>query len=242
MTERPHELPFVLDVPDTGIAVAHAGPMDLYRPAGVSTPLPAVVLIHGPVPEQAPVRPRDWPVFQGYARLAANQGLLGITLDLRYPTLASWPTAADQLFQLVYRIRARPEVDPDRIALWAFSAGALLLTPWLAHSPSWLRCLALSYPFLVSPQPPSPADKLRPGRPIVLTRVAQERPALQAAVTTFLTKANELHTPLNLIDVPNAPHAFDSLTPTPESRQAITEAMTTVHGYLQSDFPPNDVP
>jgi hypothetical protein len=85
MSKLPHELPFVLDVPATGIAVAHAGPTDLYRPAGASTPLPAVVFIHGPVPEEAPVRPRDWPVYQGYARLAASQGLLGITLDLRYP-------------------------------------------------------------------------------------------------------------------------------------------------------------
>jgi acetyl esterase/lipase len=52
-----------------------SGEFDLYRLARSSSPLPAVVFVHGPVPAQAPVRPRDWPVFEGYGRLAAVRGL-----------------------------------------------------------------------------------------------------------------------------------------------------------------------
>jgi hypothetical protein len=154
MNKGPHERAFVLEVPAEGVAVARLERFDLYRPATSSGPLPAVVFVHGPVPPQTPARPRDWPVYQGYGRLAAAGGLVGLIVDLDYPSVAAWPAAAGRLGGLVEVVRARPEVDADRVALWAFSGGGLLVGRWLADSPTWLGCVALSYPLLPVPQAP----------------------------------------------------------------------------------------
>jgi len=236
VNKGPHEHSFVLEVPVEGAVVERLGEVDLYQRAGASGPLPAVVFVHGPVPAQAPARPRDWPVFEGYGRLAATRGLVGVTIDLEYPGMAVWPAAAERLGQVVEAIRARPEVDADRLALWAFSGGGMLVGRWLADSPAWLGCVALSYPLLRTPQPPgappSPCDVLRPGRPIVLTRVGRERPELQATVDAFLARAAAVDAAVEVIDVPDGQHGFDALDHAPWSRDAVTAAMDAVHGHL----------
>jgi hypothetical protein len=104
------------------VVVERLGEFDLYRLATASSPLPAVVFVHGPVPAQAPVRPRDWPVFAGYGRLAAVRGLVGVTIDVEYPGLAAWPAAADQLGQVVEAVRSRPEVQATVDAFLAIAA------------------------------------------------------------------------------------------------------------------------
>jgi dienelactone hydrolase len=238
VNKGPHEFAFVLDVPAEGVLVQRLEGFDLYRPATASNPLPAVVFVHGPVPAEAPARPRDWPVYQGYGRLAAVAGLVGLTLDLDYPGLAAWPAAADRLGGLVEVVRARPEVDAGRVALWAFSGGGLLVGRWLADSPAWLGCVALSYPLLRSAQAPgapsSPGEALRPGRPIVLTRVGRERPEVQATVDGFLANAAAGNVAVEVIDVPDGQHGFDVLDHAPCSGQAVTAAMGAVSEHLLS--------
>jgi dienelactone hydrolase len=233
MNQGPHELPFVLDVPAEGVVTERLGGFDLTRPAGASGPPPVVVLVHGPVPAQA-VRPRDWPVYQGYSRLAAGRGLAGAALDLDYPSPMAWAAAAGALEAAVQEIRERPEVDGDRVAVWGFSGGGLLVGRWLAYPPAWLRCLALSYPMV--PPPSSPGSVApHPNLPIVLTRVGRERPVLQATVDTFLATAAEAGASVHCIDVPNGQHAFDMLDHEPRSREAVTEAMDAVQRHLTSD-------
>lgn len=233
MNQRPHELPFVLDVPAEGVATERLGGFDLARAADAAGPLPVVVLVHGPVPAEA-VRPRDWPVYQGYARLAAHRGLAGAALDLDYPSTMAWAAAAGELETAVQEIREWPEVDGDRVAVWAFSGGGLLVGRWLADPPSWLRCLALSYPMV--PPPSSPGSVApHPGLPVVLTRVGRERPALQDTVDTFLATAAEAGASVQCIDVPDGQHAFDVLDHEPRSREAVTEAMDAVRRHLTGD-------
>jgi acetyl esterase/lipase len=135
----------------------------------------------------------------------------------------------------VEAVRGLEEVDPERIAIWAFSAGGMLMASWLAESPDWLRCLALTYPVLATPEPrPMPADAVRPGRPLVLTRVGLERPDWQASVDRFLATAANTGTAVHVIDVPNGHHGFDGLDHTEESRQAVLEATDFVVDNLRS--------
>jgi acetyl esterase/lipase len=233
VNQGPGELPFVLDVPVEGVATERLGGFDLALPAGASGPLPVVVLVHGPAPAEA-VRPRDWPLYQGYSRLAASRGLAGATLDLDYPSPMGWAAAAGDLEAVVQEIRERPELDADRVAVWAFSGGGLLVGRWLADPPAWLRCLALSYPML--PPPSSPRSVAPgPGLPTVLTRVGRERPALQQTVDAFLAAAAEAGADVQCIDVANGQHAFDMLDHEPRSREAVTEAMDAVQRHLTGD-------
>jgi hypothetical protein len=61
----------VLDTPASGSVSQHPR-FDLYRPDDADQPLPVVVFVPGPVPPDLPVRPRHWPVYQGYSRLIVS--------------------------------------------------------------------------------------------------------------------------------------------------------------------------
>jgi dienelactone hydrolase len=216
--------PFVLDPPADGVAYERLPDFDTYRmPTG--EPQPAVIFVPGPVPADAEMRPRDWHVYQGYGRLTADLGVVAVISALPYHGVADVPTATEHLTKVVDQVRARPDVDPERIAIWAFSGGGLLIGQWLAESPSWLRCLALSYPAL---RP----DPVRPGRPIIVTRVGREREVLQTAVDDFLARATDSGTDVAVVDVPDGQHGFDALDHTDQSRKAVREAMAAVITHL----------
>ncbi|MGW4895589.1 alpha/beta hydrolase [Kitasatospora sp. NPDC004240] len=233
-----HLAPFPLDVPER--PRHRIGRVDLHLP-DTDRPAPAVLLVHGgPVaPDERPT-PREWPVYLGYARYAAGLGAVGVTLDHRLHDLADFPRAAADLAEAVALVRADPRVDGERIALWFFSAGALLSAEWLAAPPPWLRCLAMTYPVL-APLPGWGAvdPRLRPAAavtgagdlPIVLTRVGLEHAPIAATVSRFLAAAGGLGG-LDVIDVPNGHHGFETADPTDESRAAVRRAMHAVMAHL----------
>jgi acetyl esterase/lipase len=224
----------VVDTSPSGTVDRHPS-FDLYRPDGADRPLPVVVIVPGPVPPAPTVRPRDWPVYQGYARLVAGHGVCAAVVDQPFHAVQHWPAAADDLVAVIDAVRACAEVADDRIAVWAFSGGGLLIGRWLAESPAWLRCLALTYPVLAAPAPdtpPQPAELVGPGRPLVLTTVGREIPERQATVDRFLARAQATGTAVQLIDVPDGQHGFDVLDHTEQSRRAVREAVDFVVGHL----------
>jgi acetyl esterase/lipase len=223
MTEGPR---FVLDVPVAGTVVDRHPRFDVYRPETASGPLPTVVFVHGPVPAEVPVRPRDWPIFQGYGRLAARRGIAGVVLDLPYYGLSGWPTVGAELSRILESVRELDVVAAGRTAVWAFSGGGLLIRRWLTLPPAWLRCLALTYPVLGTDDV-APLD-VRPGVPVVLTRVGRERADRQATVDDFLAKAVEAGVAVTRIDVPDGEHGFDALESTEQARQAVVDAFDAV--------------
>jgi acetyl esterase/lipase len=231
--------PFVLEVPDA--ARERHGHTDLYLPDAAG-PHAAVVFVHGgPIPsDDSQPSPREWPVFRGYGNLAASVGLVGVTADLRMYGAPGFPDAAQDLADAVDLARADPRVDADRIALWHFSGGGLLLADWLREPPAWLRCLAATYPLLDVPAEFGVDPRLRPiqavhgavGLPFVLTRVGRERPELAEALERFVVAAEDAGVQLEIVDVPHGQHAFDMFDHTDESRDAVRRAMAAVVARL----------
>jgi len=220
MAQLPHELDFVLDLRVRAASDRHDD-FDLYRPDG-DGPLPAVVIVPGLLPPGYPVPAREFPVYRGYGGLIASEGAIGVVADVPFHDVSAAQEAADRLARIVAEVRALDEVDGDRIAVWAFSAGAMLTEQWLADGPDWLRCLALSYPLWLAP------PTVTPGRPLVVTRVGKELPERLDVLDRFLATA----TGATVIHVPEGQHGFDVLDHTEESRRAVLEAAELVAGHL----------
>lgn len=228
---RPEHLnPFVLPVEP--VEPDRRDRVDLYLP-DATQPRPAIVFVHGgPIPSDLRPTPRDWPVYQGYGSLAANRGAVGVTVDHRLHDAADYPRAAADVATAVRATRGDPRVDADRVALWFFSGGGLLVADWLRAPPAWLRCIALTYP-LLAPLPgtsigrrfrPIDAAHLAGLPPIVLTQVGLERAPVADTVEEFIVAARSSRAQLHVIDVPHGRHGFDVLDHTEESREAVDEA------------------
>jgi hypothetical protein len=218
--QLPHETRFVVESPESA-PVTELDGFDLYRPERADRPLPAVILVPGPSPAAYPVRPKRWPGNLGYARLLVARGVHAVIADQPYHDVPDWPRMAEELPGIVESVRGLDEVDAGRIALWAFSGGALLIGAWLEESPDWLRCLALSYPMLTE-------VPVRPGRALILTRAGRELPERQAGVDAFLARAKDSGVEVRVIDVPDGQHGFDVLDHTEQSRRAVLEATDLV--------------
>ncbi|MET7683673.1 alpha/beta fold hydrolase [Streptomyces sp. NPDC005423] len=234
-----HLRPFPLEVPE--LPRDRRDHVDLYI-SDAKGPRPAVVFVHGgPVPAGARPAPRDWPTLVGYARLAAAEGLAGVTLNHRLHDVGDFERAAADVAAAVELVRADPRVDADRVALWFFSGGGLLTADWLREPPAWLRCLAATYPILA----PLPNWGLSDGRfhpvgalaqagalPVVLLRAGRETPEIAATVEAFVTASKECGAHLELVDVPNGRHGFETLDATEETRSALRHAMRSVVTHL----------
>ncbi|KQV09878.1 MULTISPECIES: alpha/beta hydrolase [unclassified Kitasatospora] len=232
--------PFLLDLPER--PRERLDRVDLYLPEG-DGPHPAIVFVHGgPITAELRPTPRDWPQYVGYGRYAASHGVVGVTVDHRLYGLADFDRAAADVAAAVELVRADPRVDGDRVAVWFFSGGGLLSTDWLAAPPSWLRCLAATYPVLaplaswgiVDPHfTPTAAVGGAGGLPVVLTRVGLESPEIAATVEEFLTAAAKAGVGVEVVDVPNGHHGYEVLDHTEESVRALELAMRSVLAHLQ---------
>ncbi|BCY07352.1 alpha/beta hydrolase [Actinoplanes sp. L3-i22] len=213
--------------------------LDLYLPDDLAAPRPAILVVPGgPLP--AEVRPiqTDWPVFQGYARLAAARGAIGAVVDHRLYSPAEYATGAANVEAALETLRSDPRVDENRLALWFYSGSGLFAADWFREPPSWLRVVAMSYPVL-APLPGWPADpRFDPitavadagDLPIVLTRVGQENPAFAGAVEAFVAAAAKAN--LEIVDLPDGHHSFDMKDDNDTSRAAIERAIGLVLSHL----------
>jgi len=138
--------------------------MDVYSPPGPPNPRPAVILVHGgPVPRTGA---KNMGVFVSYGELLAASGFVAVAFDHRFLAPSRLPDARDDLAALVARVRADAPslgVEPDRLAIWAFSGGGLLLAAPLRDRPAWLRAVLRRPRFGRCAE--RAAHPRRPGRP-----------------------------------------------------------------------------
>ncbi len=121
----PYRRAFVLE-PQPGAPVRETN-LDIYLPAGNEPAAGVVFVPGGPVPIERRPTPRDWPVYRGYGSAAAERGLVGATLDHRFHDFDLIREAGEDIAEAVDRVRLHPRVDPDRIAVWFFSGGAVVM-------------------------------------------------------------------------------------------------------------------
>jgi acetyl esterase/lipase len=211
-------------------------------------PLPVVFFIHGGVPADIPVKPKDWGIYRSWGRLIAASGMAAVTFNHRVgfpdPNLAQ---GAADLTDAIAFVRGRAAdfgIDPERIALAAYSAGGPLLAAPIREPKPYVRCLVAFYSFLdlrssalhrkflseeqVRQFSPAVAltDSIGKLPPIFVARAGKDQiPDLLPGLDRFVAEALARNAPLVLYNQPDGAHGFDNQEGDPRSREIVREAV-----------------
>jgi acetyl esterase/lipase len=251
--------------PPTGAQVARdinytsndRGPlhMDVYRPAETTQPRPGVLLVNGDADEAVIARAKDWGVYRSYGEHIAARGLVGIPF-VHHSTERGkrYADVAREVEATISYIRHHAEelqVDPDRLAVWAFSAaGPFALAPLLRERPAFVRAVLGFYtiwdlaPYADVAEPPSAetiekwsvinalgesADRLPP---IFVARAGRDGARIKSGTDLFVLRALALDVDLEVHSHPTGQHGFDILDDDDTSRNIIAAALTFLEQRL----------
>ena len=237
------------DIAAYGPALAY----DVYTPPGAPRRRPGVVFVHGGiVAGTRGERPKDWPAYQEWGRLAAAAGLVAITFTHRLTTADNLDVAGDDVETLLRHVRSHAAdyaLDPERLCIAVFSAGGPLASLFLREPRPYVRCLVLYYPYLDTghlavrspfrdPYPPervaalapySPARWVMPNAdrlaPIFLARAGRDAiPGINASIDRFMNAAIAAEISLDFYLHRTGDHGFDRPQGNDPRAAAIVEA------------------
>jgi len=218
---------------------------DLYLPTDSGNNYPVVVLIHGGVSADIPVRPKDWGVYQSWGKLLAASGFATVAFNHRVgfpsPNLVN---AEQDLAELIGVLQSRSkelDIDPNRVALFSFSAGGPLVAPYVSGSQPRIKAIAAFYSFLDLEQSDlhkqflSPDQlqhfsatyqvKIASGRtvPLFVGLGGDDRiPGVKASEDAFIAAGLESNAPLTILNHPSGAHGFDNSNDDSRSREIIS--------------------
>lgn len=234
-------------------------PLHVYTPAGLGATerRPAIVFIHGgPIPKET--SPPDWAFFQSYGELAAASGFVGVTFKHRLYEPESYEQAASDLAAALAHVRSHAaalHVDPDRLALWAFSGGGSLLASALAAPVPWVRCVVSYYGIVdLRPAPAGLRAKLAKGietgmspvyqveqandakrlPPGLVARAGLDDDWINQGVDAFVRAALAKGLTLDLLTHPRGRHGFEILDDTNRTREVIAATLAFVRHHLEA--------
>jgi len=237
--------------------------MDVYTPHGAPQPRPAVILIHGgPIPRMGA---KNMGVFVSYGELLAASGFVAVTFNHRFLAPARLADAAADVAGLTAHVRENAVsfgVDPQRLALWAFSGGGPFLAAALRERPAWLRAVVAYYAVLDLQQLPQTQSDLDPdllrkfsaiyslggdarsAPPILIARAGMDSARLNAGIDRFVQTALEKRATLDLLNHPDGRHGFDILDDEARSKQIIGHTIDFLRNHLgvPEPYAPVDFP
>jgi len=230
--------------------------LDLYSPAGRddSTLRPAVVSVAGyPDPGMERIlgcRTKELGSSRSWGRLIAASGMVAVNYANREPV-------AD-IRSVLRHLRengAPLGIDPRRIGLLAASGHGPLAMAALVedNAEGALRCAALICPLLLdldgftavadaartfrfaNPAAGRTVDDLPRDTALFIARAGQDStPGLNDTLDRFITKALERNLPVTLVNLKEAPHAFDLMQDTETSREVIRAVLGFLRFQLQA--------
>lgn len=264
-----HERPIVYSVPGMDRAQVRKNvtyktadsvelKMDVYSPPNLKqgTRLPAVIFLSGGVDLSMDPKPKDWPAYVSWGRLAAASGMIGVTFTYRlgFPR-RQYEEGASDLMGLIAHLRSNAEslnIDGDRLCLIAFSGGGPMLTVPLRDRPDYIRCIIGFYTFMdthhVDPAQAqtsqqvidmfSPVNHLanssKKAPPVFIARAGRDQiQAVNKSIDNFIRVAIERNLTLDFANHPDGEHGFDVSSDTARTREIIARAIAFMKTHLQ---------
>lgn len=231
--------------------------MDVYLPPGLGEGelRPGVLLVHGgPIPPQLSARAKQMGVFLSYGELLAASGMIAVTFNHGFTSLAGIGASAAHIAAAIDYARENASgfhLDPDRLCFWVFSGGGSFLAPVLRDRPAYLRSLVSYYavldlaPIQSQVNPPLPEEVVRDyspvsgfsdgeifqGPPILVARAGRDQPWLNATTDLFVARALAANATLDLLNHPQGQHGFDALDDDARSREIIERTIAFVKAH-----------
>ncbi len=230
--------------------------MDVYAPPDAKPGERRAVLmfVHGGAGSAS--RPKDWGLYQGWGRLAAVSGMVGVTFTHRlgFPNPHLEDSGADvaQAIDYVRDNAARLGADPDRICLAAFSAGGPLLTLGLDEKRPYVRCLVAVYAFLDVQQSDLHREHETPERvkrysmiehlgerraqrmPMLIARAGRDEiPTMNDSIDRFIARAIRENANVTVMNHPEGVHGFDNQNDDDRSREIMESLLAFARRHLQ---------
>lgn len=230
--------------------------MDVYLPPGLGKQerRGAAFFIHGGTAIE--YRPKDWGVYRSWGKLAAASGMIGVVFTHRMGIPApNFELAESDLKAAINHVRENAadfNVDKNRIALVAYSAGGPLLSVPMRDKPSYIRALASVYGYLdiresgMHRQQIKDAEVLKKYSPLVYLATNTERippifiaragldefPGLIDATDRFVAVALAKNLQVEIMNHPRGVHGFDNQTDDERSREIIRRLL----GFLSENL------
>lgn len=193
---------------------------DIYTPAD-DRPRPTIIFIHGgPVPNGA--GPKKMQMFRDYGALAAGAGFTAMTFNHRFFGDAVGQAASDVAAAIDFAC-LQPEVDAERIVLWAFSGGAPFLK--FGFNRPNVRAVVSYYGVLTGLHPEHCP-------PMFIARAGKDFETLNATVEEFVVEALRCNVELELMNHPDGEHAFDIRNDDDRSRAIIRRTFEFCRGQV----------
>lgn len=228
--------------------------LDVYHPAEEQTGLrPAVLLVHGDLPPEMIIGTKDHGPFVSLGQLVAASGLVAVTFDHRsteqFTKMAEVVGDIEGLIAFVRREGPDLGIDPDRLCVWAFSAGV----PYgvqAALRQEGVRCIVAYYgpldlQILHGHTPPtvsetalrafSPVAQIEEATritPLLVVRAGKDQPWINATIDRFVQQALSRNLPVDLMSHPEGPHAFDMFDDSKRSREIVRRTLDFIQDQL----------
>jgi acetyl esterase/lipase len=223
--------------------------LDVYYPADMrdGEQRPAVVFVHGLGPAELVKHIKDSGQYVSWGQFIAASGFIAITFNHRSPdehtSLKDVGGDVDELVAYVREHALELQIDKERLAIWAGSAGVPLgVRSALRGTPSFVKCLVAYYgpldlqslkshwhltedevrEFSALTYLEESAEKLAP---MLITRAGLDSPELNAAIDHFIKEASAKNVTLNFMTHPGGQHAFDILDDVARSREIIQRTL-----------------
>jgi acetyl esterase/lipase len=232
--------------------------MDLYAPGDLvpGSARPAVIFVSGGDASADTLRTREIGLYVSYGQLLAASGFVGIVFDHRglegYTRLREVGEDTDDLVTYVRTHAASLGVDPERLCIWAFSAGPIYgLRTAFRTAPPYIRCaiayyggmslLNKTYFHYTEEEEPlfrefSPASYLLETPDSIpslfVARAALDRPFLNESIDEFVQLAVAKNVPITFMNHPEGVHGFDMLNDNERSREIIRATLEFIKMHL----------
>jgi dienelactone hydrolase len=220
--------------------------VDLYRPRGIS-PVPAVVIVVGYPGGVSPLAFKELPFVRDWALWFAASGVAAITYTNRTP--------ADDLAVLMKQIGdpgGSWGIDRRRVGLFAQSGNVPVALGALVRDRHVdARCAAFTYGFMLdarggtavadaanafgfaNPCASTTIDDLDPAVPVLIVRAGRDQfTGLNRSIDDFVTDALARNRAISVVNLPDAPHAFDLADNSQASRSAVGQVLSFIRDQL----------